>query len=135
VFDTNTFNIRERLRIGAISIQSSCPLDPEKCRKASEFYLDNLGTEVDYWSLAQRQLLFQCALGRPASAVGRISVSHKSKSGRDTTASLSISATTSALPTASFTNCADFPTLFQALDDIKKHQEGIYAALNTLQNM
>jgi hypothetical protein len=59
VFDTNTFNIRERLRIGAISIQSSCPLDPKKSRKASEFYLDNLGTEADYWSLAQRQLMFQ----------------------------------------------------------------------------
>ena len=48
-----TFNIRDSLRIGAITIQLSCPLDSEKYRKASESYLDKISTEMDYWRLAE----------------------------------------------------------------------------------
>jgi hypothetical protein len=54
-----TFNIRDRLTIGAISVQNSCPLDPARCRKSSEPYLDALGTCDDHWNLAQRQMMLQ----------------------------------------------------------------------------
>ena len=54
-----TFNIRDRLTIGAISVQKLCPLDPTKCRKSSEPYLDALGTCDDHWNLTQRQMMVQ----------------------------------------------------------------------------
>lgn len=54
-----TFNIWDRLTIGAISVQKSCPLDPAICRKSSEPYLDVLGTCDDHWNLAQRQMMLQ----------------------------------------------------------------------------
>jgi hypothetical protein len=53
------FNIRESLRIGAITVQCCWTLNSEKCRKVSEPYLDNLGTEADYWRLAERQMMLQ----------------------------------------------------------------------------
>lgn len=56
---TMTFNIWDQLTIGAISVQMSCPLNPVKCRKSSEPYLDTLGTYDDYWKLSERQMMFQ----------------------------------------------------------------------------
>lgn len=54
-----SFNIRQKLKIGAITTQASCPLDSTACRKKSEPYLDHLGTEEDYWRLVERQVLLQ----------------------------------------------------------------------------
>lgn len=54
-----TFSIREPLTIGAITIQTSCPLDPQQCRRVSQPYLNNLGTEEDSWRLQERQMLLQ----------------------------------------------------------------------------
>jgi hypothetical protein len=55
----NTFSIRQPLRIGAIVAQQSCPLNLEKSRQASEPFMNNLGTEDDYWRLAERQAMLQ----------------------------------------------------------------------------
>ncbi|CZT42400.1 uncharacterized protein RSE6_02298 [Rhynchosporium secalis] len=54
-----TFNIRDPLRIGAITVQPLCPLDVDKCFKASESHLHNIGTEPDYWELTERQKVLQ----------------------------------------------------------------------------
>ncbi|KUJ12406.1 uncharacterized protein LY89DRAFT_673387 [Mollisia scopiformis] len=54
-----TFNIWDRLTTGAISVQKACPLDPAKCRKSSEPYLDALGTCNNHWSLTERQMILQ----------------------------------------------------------------------------
>ena len=54
-----TFNIRDELTIGAITTQPSCLLNSEMCRRASEPYLTTLGTDNDYWALAQRQVMLQ----------------------------------------------------------------------------
>ena len=54
-----TFSLWNEITIGAISIQTACPLDPEKCRRNSQQFLCNLGTRRDYWELAQRQVAFQ----------------------------------------------------------------------------
>ena len=54
-----TFNITNELLIGGITTQALCPLNSEKCRRSSESYLEHLGTEVDYWRLAERQVMIQ----------------------------------------------------------------------------
>ena len=54
-----TFSLWDEIEIGAININSACPLDPEKCRKDSQHFLYNLGTRRDYWQLAERQIAFQ----------------------------------------------------------------------------
>ena len=54
-----TFSLWDEIEIGAININSACPLDPEKCRKDSQNFLCNLGTRRDYWQLAERQVAFQ----------------------------------------------------------------------------
>jgi hypothetical protein len=53
------FNIREPLEVGGVSIQVSCTIDLQQCRKELECYLVNLGTEADHWKLVDRQLFFQ----------------------------------------------------------------------------
>ena len=54
-----TFSSWDEIQIGAIDIQSACPLDSEKCRKSSQQFLCNLGTQANYWELAERQVAFQ----------------------------------------------------------------------------
>jgi hypothetical protein len=54
-----TFDIRVPIEIGGVSVQASCALDAQKCRRQSESYLINLGTEIDHWKLVERQLFFQ----------------------------------------------------------------------------
>ena len=54
-----TFSSWDEIQIGAVQINSSCPLDPEKSRKTSHHYLYNLGTGTDYWELAERQVALQ----------------------------------------------------------------------------
>ena len=56
-----TFSTRDEIQIGAIKINSTCPLDPEKCRSnsGSQKRLCNLGTQANYWELAERQVAFQ----------------------------------------------------------------------------
>jgi hypothetical protein len=57
--DLDTFNIWQPLKIGAVSVQATCAIDSQQCRKESECYLVNLGTEADHWKLVDRQLSFQ----------------------------------------------------------------------------
>ena len=54
-----TFSAWDEIQIGAINVNSACPLDPRKCRKASQQLLCNLGTQPDYWELVERQVAFQ----------------------------------------------------------------------------
>ena len=54
-----TFSSWDEIQIGAINIQSACPLDSKKCRKTSQQLLCNLGTQANYWELAERQVAFQ----------------------------------------------------------------------------
>lgn len=54
-----TFSSWDEIQIGAMNIQSACPLDSEKCRKGSQQFLCNLGTQANYWELAERQVAFQ----------------------------------------------------------------------------
>ena len=56
-----TFSSRDEIQIGAIKINSACPLDSQKCRNSSssQGFLCNLGTQASYWELAERQVAFQ----------------------------------------------------------------------------
>ena len=56
-----TFSSGDEIQIGAIDINSACPLDSEKCRNTagSQELLCNLGTQATYWELAERQVAFQ----------------------------------------------------------------------------
>ena len=56
-----TFSSGDEIQIGAININSACPLDSEKCRNeaGSQQLLCNLGTQASYWELAERQVAFQ----------------------------------------------------------------------------
>ena len=56
-----TFSSGDEIQIGAINVNSACPLDLEKCRNSagSQELLCNLGTQANYWELAERQIAFQ----------------------------------------------------------------------------
>ena len=54
-----TFSSGDEIQIGAIKINPTCPLDSEKCRNISGSLLCNLGTQANYWELAERQVAFQ----------------------------------------------------------------------------
>ena len=56
-----TFSAEDEIQIGAININSACPLDSERCRNTagSQELLCNLGTQANYWELAERQVAFQ----------------------------------------------------------------------------
>ena len=56
-----TFSSRDEIQVGAININLACPLDSEKCRSSSgsQELLCNLGTQANYWELAERQVAFQ----------------------------------------------------------------------------
>ena len=56
-----TFSSADEIQIGAININSACPLDSDKCRNkaGSQQRLCNLGTQANYWELAERQVAFQ----------------------------------------------------------------------------
>lgn len=56
-----TFSWEDEIQIGAININSACPLDLKRCRNTagSQELLCNLGTQADYWELAERQVAFQ----------------------------------------------------------------------------
>ena len=55
------FSSQDEIQIGAIKINSACPLDSQKCRNSSssQELLCNLGTQASYWELAERQVAFQ----------------------------------------------------------------------------
>jgi hypothetical protein len=53
------FNIKDTLRIGGVTTKDSCPLNLRDCRRASEPFFNNIGTEEDYWQLVERQLMIQ----------------------------------------------------------------------------
>ena len=55
----STFSSGDEIQIGAIKINPACPLDSEKCRNISGSLLCNLGTQANYWELAERQVAFQ----------------------------------------------------------------------------
>ncbi|CAF9939927.1 MAG: hypothetical protein ALECFALPRED_008377 [Alectoria fallacina] len=54
-----TFNLWDGIRIGGIRTRLACPLDPERCRQQSQQFLSYLGTETNYWELAERQVALQ----------------------------------------------------------------------------
>ncbi|KAH7231110.1 hypothetical protein BKA59DRAFT_488822 [Fusarium tricinctum] len=54
-----TFSYWEKILIGTINSNTTCPLDPGKSREESGSYLCSLGTAPDYWKLNEIQAILQ----------------------------------------------------------------------------
>lgn len=73
------FDYKKTILIGAITINTACPLDIARSRILSEGLLENLGCEPDSWVQNQRQLMIQGG----NFVVTQIGLSYQKQAGRN----------------------------------------------------